>query len=152
MSATAQMATNPTAFGCGQGASPKRKEPTRGEMAFENWQRNTRDQTKGMMGRRSWSELSPDQRKAWNALFPEKKPTFVSICKNQILANLKNGTNIPVIRLSKGMSGRPWRQHAPIEFKNINLKICSALGKDDKPASWGARVWLEITDAESKPL
>ena len=66
--------------------------------------------------------------------------TYVSVCKNTILSNLKNGTDTPVIRVSKGKYGKATRVR---EFA-INGKA-KLVYSPDKPAPWGARVWLEVS-------
>ncbi len=53
--------------------------------------------------------------------------TYVSVCKNIILSNLKHGLHKPPIRVSKGLYGRPRIVYSP-----------------NKPAPWGARVWIEL--------
>jgi hypothetical protein len=65
--------------------------------------------------------------------------TFVSVCKNQILSNLKHGTNEPVIRVSHGLHGKPKRVHEFTQSGTVTIKY-----SPNKPAPWGARVWLEI--------
>ena len=66
---------------------------------------------------------------------------FASVCKNTILANLKNGTDTPVIRVSRGKYGKAKRVHQ----LEVTGKI-KVVYSPDKPAPWGARVWLEIED------
>jgi hypothetical protein len=65
--------------------------------------------------------------------------TYVSVCKNQILSNLKHNTNKPVIRVSKGLYGKPQRVHEYHKYGLVSIKY-----SPKKPAPWGARVWLEI--------
>lgn len=65
------------------------------------------------------------------------QPLCVSVCKNTILSNLKNGTDKPTIRLSRGLHGRPWRQRTLTRKGTITFKK----GR----APWGARVWVEIS-------
>jgi hypothetical protein len=65
--------------------------------------------------------------------------TYVSVCKNTVLSNLKHGTNKPTIRVSKGKHGRPTHWH---EFTfNGKGKIVYS---PNKPMPWGARVWIEL--------
>lgn len=65
--------------------------------------------------------------------------TYVSVCKNTILSNLKNGTNTPTIRVSKSKHGKLKRVHK-FEFNGRGRIVYSP----DKPMPWGARVWVEI--------
>lgn len=65
--------------------------------------------------------------------------TYISVCKNIILSNLKHGTNKPPIRISRGLHGKP--RHA----KTLTLTgRCKVVYSPRKPAPWGARVWLEV--------
>lgn len=64
---------------------------------------------------------------------------YVSVCKNIILSNLKNGTNKPTIRVSRGKYGKPKHFRT---FKHGNITISGDMTK--KPMPWGARVWVEI--------
>jgi hypothetical protein len=66
--------------------------------------------------------------------------TYISVCKNTILTNLKNGTNKPPIRISKGLNGKPTHAHT-FEFIGRGKIVYS-----DKPAPWGARVWIELDE------
>lgn len=69
------------------------------------------------------------------------KTTYVSVCKNTILSNLKHKKNDPPIRISKGKYGKPVRKHS---FQaNGKVKIVYS---PDKPMPWGARVYLEIEE------
>ena len=68
------------------------------------------------------------------------KTTYVSVCKNTILSNLKQGTNKPPIRVSLGLNGRPRRVHS--FSANGTIRVVYS----PKPAPWGARVWLEIEE------
>ncbi len=65
--------------------------------------------------------------------------TYVTVCKNTILSNLKHGKNDPPIRISIGKYGKPKRVHS---FKKYGLAkiVCNM----EKPMPWGARVWIEI--------
>ena len=65
--------------------------------------------------------------------------TYISVCKNVILSNLKHGTRRPPIRVSRGLHGRPRHCHT-LSFKNAKGRIVYAL----QPAPWGARVWIEL--------
>lgn len=64
--------------------------------------------------------------------------TYVTICKNTILSNLKHGTNKPTIRISKGKYGKARRQHTFTAKGRVTVR-------QGKPLPWGARVWLEVT-------
>jgi hypothetical protein len=64
--------------------------------------------------------------------------TYVSVCKNTILSNLKHGTDNPAIRVSRGLYGKARRQHS--FERNGRIRVVQS----KKPAPWGARVWLEI--------
>lgn len=64
--------------------------------------------------------------------------TYVTVCKNVILSNLKNRTNKPAIRVSVGKYGKPKRYR---NYTNGNVKICADM---KNPLPWGARVWIEI--------
>lgn len=65
--------------------------------------------------------------------------TYVSVCKNTILSNLKHGTNNPTIRVSRSKHGKPVRVHK-FEFNGSGRIVYSP----DSPMPWGARVWVEI--------
>lgn len=67
--------------------------------------------------------------------------TYISVCKNTILSNLKHGTKKPPIRVSNGLHGKPKRVH---KFSAVG-KVKVVYSK--KPAPWGARVWLEVQPA-----
>ena len=67
------------------------------------------------------------------------KTTYITICKNIILSNLKNHTNKPPIRISKGKYGKP--RHAYNFSAQGNIKVVCNM---NNPLPWGARVWLEI--------
>lgn len=65
--------------------------------------------------------------------------TYVSVCKNTILSNIKHGTSKPPIRITVGLHGKPRRKQT-FEFKGKGRIVYSP----NKPAPWGARVWIEI--------
>ncbi len=65
--------------------------------------------------------------------------TYVSVCKNIILSNLKHGLHKPPIRVSKGLYGRP-RHRQTFAFSGDGRIVYSP----NKPAPWGARVWIEL--------
>lgn len=71
--------------------------------------------------------------------------TYVSVCKNTILRNLKNKTNEPTIRVSEGKHGKPKHVHV-MEFEGKGRIVYSP----DSPMPWGARVWIEIEQREGK--
>src|SRR6266404_8189661 len=65
--------------------------------------------------------------------------TYISVCKNVILSNLKNGTDKPPMRMSRGKHGKPMHfKH--IEFEGKGRIVYSPT----KPLPWGARVWIEL--------
>lgn len=65
--------------------------------------------------------------------------TYVTVCKNTILSNLKRGTKKPPIRVSKGKYGKPEYHH---EFKTTGkVRVVADM---EHPLPWGARVWLEL--------
>ena len=65
--------------------------------------------------------------------------TYVSVCKNTILRNLKRGLNDPPIRVSRGLHGKPRR------YRTLTLRgRVKVVYSPRKPAPWGARVWLEV--------
>lgn len=64
---------------------------------------------------------------------------YVSVCKNTILSNLKHGTNKPAIRVSYGKHGKPQHVHT-FKFDGKGRVVYSP----NKPAPWGARVWIEF--------
>lgn len=69
----------------------------------------------------------------------KSKRYYVSVCKNTILSNLKHGLNRPPIRVSRGLYGRPRRQHSFERRGHVRIVY-----SPNRPAPWGARVWLEI--------
>jgi hypothetical protein len=64
--------------------------------------------------------------------------TYISVCKNVILSNLKHGTRRAPIRISRGLYGRP-RHRQALEFRGGRVVY-----SPDRPAPWGARVWIEL--------
>jgi hypothetical protein len=88
------------------------------------------------------SQLSQKNMKA------KKKKTYISVCKNVILSNLKHGTNKAPIRVCHGKHGRPYNVHelalrVPTRIVYSNPKDPNA----PKPMPWGARVWIETLHA-----
>ena len=67
--------------------------------------------------------------------------TYVTVCKNTILSNLKHKTNKPPIRISKGKYGKPRRVHNYTAQGKVTIRC-----EMQKPLPWGARVWLEIEE------
>ncbi len=65
--------------------------------------------------------------------------TYITICKNTILSNLKRGTNTPVIRVSNGKHGKPKRVH-----KFTGEGRATVVYDPQHPMPWGARAWVEI--------
>jgi hypothetical protein len=70
----------------------------------------------------------------------QNKKIFISVCKNVILSNLKNGTNKPTIRVCEGYYGKPRHYRT---YRNQNVTIHGDM--TNKPMPWGARVWVEIS-------
>lgn len=68
------------------------------------------------------------------------KTTYITVCKNIILQNLKHGTNRPTIRVSKGKHGKA--RHYRI-YRKGNVTVMGDMRQKKLP--WGARVWVEIT-------
>jgi len=66
--------------------------------------------------------------------------TYITVCKNTILSNLKRGTNHPAIRVSKGKHGKPSRHHKYEATGTVRVIT------GEKPLPWGARVWLEVEE------
>jgi hypothetical protein len=66
--------------------------------------------------------------------------TYVTVCKNVILRNLKRGRNDPPIRVSRGKYGRASHHHT---YRNGRITVRSEM---HEPLPWGARVWVEIED------
>jgi len=67
--------------------------------------------------------------------------TYVTVCKNTILSNLKHGTNKPAIRISQGKYGKPKRVHK-LEHKSfMTVRVVCDM---KNPLPWGARCWMEI--------
>lgn len=64
---------------------------------------------------------------------------YITVCKNVILSNLKNGTNKPPIRVSRGLYGKPSHYHG-MPFIGRGKIVYSP----KKPLPWGARVWIEL--------
>jgi len=65
--------------------------------------------------------------------------TYITVCKNTILSNLKHGTKKPAIRVSKGKYGKPKRCHTYEAQGRVRIVT------GQKPLPWGARVWLEVS-------
>lgn len=68
--------------------------------------------------------------------------TYLSVCKNTVLSNLKNGTNEPVIRVSHGKYGKPSRVHSFKADGRVEIKY-----NPKNPMPWGARAWVEVTSS-----
>lgn len=69
------------------------------------------------------------------------KKTYITVCKNVILSNLKHGTNEPPIRISQGKYGKPMHFHKlKLEKMNSMTVVCDMAN----PLPWGARVWIEV--------
>lgn len=67
--------------------------------------------------------------------------TYVTVCKNTILSNLKHGTNKPALRVSKGKYGKAKRVHEFAAIGSVRIKY-----DPRNPLPWGARAWLEIEE------
>lgn len=71
----------------------------------------------------------------------EKNKFYVTVCKNTILSNIKNNTNKPPIRISKGKYGKPKYKHKyKIPFNS------TVVYSPTKPLPWGAKVWIEFEE------
>lgn len=68
--------------------------------------------------------------------------TYITVCKNVILSNLKHGTNKPPIRVSQGKHGKPTHHHILQVDKPERMRFVCDM---DNPLPWGARVWIELT-------
>ncbi len=66
--------------------------------------------------------------------------TYVTVCKNVILRNLKRGRNDPPIRVSRGKYGLSRHYHTYTQGK-VTVRTDMK-----KPLPWGARVWVEIEE------
>lgn len=66
--------------------------------------------------------------------------TYITVCKNTILSNLKHGRNDPTIRISKGKYGKPKRVHRFVRRGLVRV-VCDMAN----PLPWGARVWIELS-------
>jgi hypothetical protein len=71
--------------------------------------------------------------------------TYITVCKNTILSNLKHGTKKPAIRVSRGKYGKPVRRHRFTAKGRV--RVCANM---TKPLPWGARVWLEVDEGGRK--
>ncbi len=69
------------------------------------------------------------------------KKTYITVCKNVILYNLKHGTNKPAIRVSQGLYGKPAHFH---DYYITGLNGVRVTCDMANPLPWGARVWIEI--------
>ncbi len=71
------------------------------------------------------------------------KTTYVTVCKNVILSNLKWGKNDPAIRVSQGKYDKhPRRMHALELDCPAKVKVVCDM---ENPLPWGARVWIEVS-------
>ncbi len=66
--------------------------------------------------------------------------TYVTVCKNVILRNLKRGRNDPPIRVSRGKYGSARHYHT---YTDGRVTVTTDM---KKPLPWGARVWVEIEE------
>ena len=69
--------------------------------------------------------------------------TYISVCKNTVASNLKNGTRIPVLRISHGKYGKPQRADN-FHLKTVKPASICVHYNPHKPMPWGARAWMEI--------
>lgn len=69
------------------------------------------------------------------------KKTYITVCKNVILSNLKHGTNKPPIRVSQGKYGQPRHMHEFSVHGSNKVKVVCDM---ENPLPWGARVWIEV--------
>jgi len=67
--------------------------------------------------------------------------TYITVCKNVILRNLKRKRNDPAVRVSRGKHGAPRRYR---DYHKGNLHVYGDMRR--KPLPWGARVWVEINE------
>ena len=75
----------------------------------------------------------------------KRKTLFVTVCKNVILANLKNGRNDPPVRIACGKSDKNPRRVLTYETYG-RIRIMGDMTKKKLP--WGARVWVEIEESQ----
>ena len=74
-----------------------------------------------------------------------KKIMYITVCKNTILRNLKNGTKDPPIRVSVGKHGTPTYYHRfRIPAGCLSEIVYLGNGDGEKPLPWGARVWVQV--------
>ena len=64
--------------------------------------------------------------------------TYITVCKNTILSNLKHSKNDPAIRVSEGKHGKPRRVHEYTIQRGARI-VCDM----EHPLPWGAKVWIE---------
>jgi hypothetical protein len=69
--------------------------------------------------------------------------TYITVCKNTILSNRKNGTDKPALRISEGKYGKPRRAHS-IRIKGMARVVQARPGEQGMP--WGARAWVEVNN------
>ena len=65
--------------------------------------------------------------------------TYITVCKNTVLHNIKHSDNKPPIRVSYGKYGKPTYHHEYHVPKDAKIVY-----SPDKPLPWGARVWIEV--------
>jgi hypothetical protein len=71
---------------------------------------------------------------------------YVSVCKNTVARNLKRGTDEPVIRVSEGKYGKPYRVHV---YHPPGLVKVRVVYDPQNPMPWGARAWVEVDEEDS---
>lgn len=67
--------------------------------------------------------------------------TYITVCKNTVLSNLKRGENKPPLRISRGKYGKPARRHVITIPVGFPVKVVYS---PKKPLPWGARAWVEV--------
>jgi hypothetical protein len=70
-----------------------------------------------------------------------KKKVYISINGQTIRQNARLNEDKPPIRVAVGKSGKPWYA-SDVEISGPSRLTYSP----DKPAPWGARLWLEVDD------
>ena len=73
-----------------------------------------------------------------------RKLTYVTVCKNTILSNIKHGTKKPTVRVSQGRYGRPTRVASYVAKRPTYVAVKNDM---ENPLPWGARVWVEIEES-----
>jgi hypothetical protein len=75
---------------------------------------------------------------------PKNKTTYISVCKNIILSNLKHSRNDPAIRISVGKYDKhPRKAHELTITSPSTVRVVCDM---ENPLPWGARVWIEVNE------